>query len=170
MDLDGDGSQPATTTQFVLDGWNPAKSSPVGLENYDVFAEVNADGSSKTRYLRGDVVDELFGRVDYSGGTASGYWYLTDHLGSIRDVVAGSGVVKEYAFGEVRRGTSRVSGDVSAIARGSSDGSIRSSATRKLKRKNLALTGMVSPADTIGRAACFAACRRRVLDSHPSVR
>jgi RHS repeat-associated protein len=43
-----------------------------------------------TRYLAGDQVDELFARYDSTNGVE---WYLTDRLGSVRDIVNGGGVV-----------------------------------------------------------------------------
>src|SRR5207253_10983708 len=59
--------------RYALDGWNPAKSGPVGLENFDVWADLGEDGSLTTRYVRGDVVDQLFARVDAVDHAA--YWY-----------------------------------------------------------------------------------------------
>ena len=61
-----------TVAKFAYDGWNPAKSNPVGNEDYDVLADLNGDGSLATRYLRGDNVDQLLGRVDVSGGSGAG--------------------------------------------------------------------------------------------------
>src|SRR5262245_23906673 len=47
--------------------------------------------SLTTRYLRGDVIDQIFARRD-SGTT---YWTLGDRLGSVRDVVNNAGTVKD---------------------------------------------------------------------------
>jgi RHS repeat-associated protein len=91
---DGTLNSPVVT-KFAQDGWNTAKGTPIGNENYDVWADIKADGSLKTRYVRGDAVDELFGRVEYSGSTGTPYWYATDHLGSIRNVIDSGGVVKD---------------------------------------------------------------------------
>jgi len=52
-----------------------------------VIADLDGDGSLTTRYLRGDVVDQLFARIDTDGETTTPFWYLTDHLGSIREVI-----------------------------------------------------------------------------------
>ncbi|MCE9534651.1 MAG: hypothetical protein K8T89_26550, partial [Planctomycetes bacterium] len=94
VDADGDGTTDSpVSTKFALDGWNPAKSSPVGLENYDVWADIAPDGSLKTHYVRDDKVDGLFSRIDYVGGSGTPAWYLTDSLGSMRDVVNSSGAV-----------------------------------------------------------------------------
>src|SRR4030095_7625332 len=60
VDADGEGGASAVTTKFAQDGWNTAKGTPVGNENWDVLADLNGDGSLASRYLRGDVVDELF--------------------------------------------------------------------------------------------------------------
>ena len=75
-------------TQYVLDGWDPAKGSPTGLENYDVLADLDGGGSLTTRYLHGDGVDQLFARVDAGGG---GLWYSTDHQGSVWGLVDNAG-------------------------------------------------------------------------------
>jgi RHS repeat-associated protein len=87
--------------RYVLDGYNPAKPTPVGNENWDVIIDLDALNQVQTRYLRGDVVDELFGRVE--NGVA--LWNLNDHLGSIRDVVDVTGAivssVRYDAFGNV---------------------------------------------------------------------
>ena len=62
-----------------------------------------------TRYLRGDVIDQVFA-ASTSGGTA--YWYLTDHLGSIRDVIDSTAVVKDTitydGFGNITSETDRL--------------------------------------------------------------
>ncbi len=79
-------------TKFAYDGWDPSKGSPVGNENWDVWADLNADGSLQTRYLRTDAVDAVFARI---GATGSPEWYLTDRLGSIRDVVSAADQVED---------------------------------------------------------------------------
>jgi RHS repeat-associated protein len=91
IDADGNGSW-ETTQRYALDGWKNVHQALVGNENWDVWADLNGSGSLTTRYVRGDVIDQLFARIE-SGGTA--YWYLTDHLGSIRDVIDSSAVVKD---------------------------------------------------------------------------
>jgi len=100
--VDGAPIGPAVLIQkYAYDGWNTSKSTPIGNENWDVFADLHDNGSLATRYLRGDVVDQVFGRIDGNGP----YWYLNDHLGSIRDVLDDNGaVVKSVgydAFGNV---------------------------------------------------------------------
>ncbi len=92
-------------TKFALDGWNPAKGTPVGNENWDVVADLDGSGSLTTRYLRGDVVDQLLARLDKTGSTLTPYGYLTDNLGSIRTVLDGNGHVVDSitydAFGNI---------------------------------------------------------------------
>src|SRR5262249_7487341 len=97
VDPDGDGSASGTVTKFVLDGWNPAKPAPIGLENFDVLADLAGDGSLLTRYLWGDNVDQLLARVDYlnpSDGAIT-YWYLNDWLGSIREIIDNTGTIRD---------------------------------------------------------------------------
>ena len=91
--------------RYALDGWNPAKSNPVGNEDFDVLADLNGSNAVTTEYLRGDKVDELLGRVDVSGGTGSTRWTLTDSQGSVREVIDNTGAVKDSlaydAFGNI---------------------------------------------------------------------
>src|ERR1700685_4356147 len=68
--------QATTTTKFAMDGWNPATPATYGNENFSIYADLNADGSLATRYIRGDVVDQIFARIGSSSGTA---WYLLDN-------------------------------------------------------------------------------------------
>ena len=79
----------------MQDGWNPAKAGSTGNSNYDVWADLNADGSLKTRYLNGDRVDQLLARTDYVGTTGTVEYLLTDYQGSIRTVVNGSGTIED---------------------------------------------------------------------------
>jgi len=76
-------------TRYAYDGWNPAKGTPVGTENFQAWATLDGSGSLTTRYLKGDVVDQVFARVDQNGAA----WLYTDHLGSVRVVTDGNGNV-----------------------------------------------------------------------------
>jgi RHS repeat-associated protein len=86
------GTGTTVETRFGYDGWNPAKPTPTGNENFDVWADLNGSNNLETRYVRGDLVDQLFGRVDADGNA---YWTLSDKQGTIRDVVDSSGAVKD---------------------------------------------------------------------------
>ncbi len=68
-----------TTTRFAYDG-------------QDVWADLNSSNQLQTRYIRGDVVDQIFARVS-SGGTAA--WYLTDRQGSVRNLTDASGTLQD---------------------------------------------------------------------------
>jgi RHS repeat-associated protein len=81
-----------TVQRYALDGWDPAKPRPVGTENFDVFADLDGSSSLTTRYMHGDVVDQLFARVAADG---TGAWLLTDHLGSVVGVTDNNGVLKD---------------------------------------------------------------------------
>ncbi len=76
-------------TRYAYDGWNPAKGTPVGTENFQAWATLDASSSLTTRYFNGDVVDQVFARVDQNGSA----WLYTDHLGSVRVVTDGNGNV-----------------------------------------------------------------------------
>lgn len=72
--------------RYALDGWNLAKQGGVGTEGWDVWADLDGSSSLVTRYLRGDVVDQVFARIE-EGSPDSIYWLLTDRMGSVRDIV-----------------------------------------------------------------------------------
>src|SRR5438552_677050 len=85
VDADGDGSGAAVVSKFALDGWDPAKGSGAGNDNWDVWGDLASSGFLLNRYLRGDVVDQVFAGV--SGSSLAVTWYLTDIRGSVRDIV-----------------------------------------------------------------------------------
>ena len=95
------GTAGTTTGQkYALDGWNAALgASPIGNENWNVWADLNADNTLQTRYVRGDGVDQVFAEVG-----SSTHWTLTDSQGSVRDVITNSATVVDSisytAFGK----------------------------------------------------------------------
>ena len=80
--IDDNGTQ----TWTVYDGKNP-------------YADFNGSGTLTERYVHGPgvvngaAVDELLARTSSGGATA---WYLTDKLGSVRDIVSSSGTVLDH--------------------------------------------------------------------------
>ena len=78
-----------TTTWTVYDGQN-------------TYADFTGAGVLKTRYLYGPAVDALLARTDASGTTV---WYLTDRLGSVRDLASTSGGLLDHlaydAYGNI---------------------------------------------------------------------
>jgi hypothetical protein len=81
-----------TVTRYACDGWNPAKSAgAIGTDNFDIWATFTSSGSLTTRQLQGDGVDQHLAYVTSSNA----YWYLTDHLNSIRAVINNSGTVQD---------------------------------------------------------------------------
>ncbi len=94
-----------TTTKFVLDGWDPALAGATGNANWNVLADVSNSGSLKTRYLRGDAVDQLFAELAYNGSSYTNSWTLTDIRGSVRTVIDNSANVLDAvnygAFGNI---------------------------------------------------------------------
>jgi RHS repeat-associated protein len=67
-------------TRFAYDGQN-------------AFADLNSSNQLQMRRLYGDAVDQLFARENSSGTLA---WYLTDRLGSVRDVLNASSTVLDH--------------------------------------------------------------------------
>ncbi len=98
-DADGAGSGAAAVTWSVYDGEN-------------TYADFNGTGALQTRYLHGPAVDWLLARTSASGTTA---WYLTDRLGSVRDIANTSGAVIDHiaydAYGKVVSESSPANGD-----------------------------------------------------------
>src|SRR5262249_54202069 len=106
VDPDGAGALGTTVSRYAYDGWNPAKRSAVGTESNDVWADLNGSNTLQTRYVRGDVVDQLFASLS-PGGVAN--WELTDRLGSVRQGTDGKGSVIDTipydGFGDVTEET-----------------------------------------------------------------
>ena len=70
-----------TQTWTVYDGQN-------------TYADFNGAGTLQNRYLYGPAVDELLARTSAAGTSA---WYLTDKLGTVRDIANTSGTVIFHA-------------------------------------------------------------------------
>jgi len=89
VDANGDGSLAAVTERFVYGS------------DQNIALVLDENGNVNHRYLFGDGVDQI--EADESNGTV--LWALTDHLGSVRDVVDDSGTVLNHivydAFGGV---------------------------------------------------------------------
>ncbi len=90
-----------TTSQLytVYDGGNP-------------YIDFNGSGSVTARYLEGLGIDQLFAKIDGSGNMR---WYLTDILGSVRQIVSASGAVLDQltydTFGNILSESSAANGD-----------------------------------------------------------
>jgi len=88
-----------TTAWMVYDGQN-------------TYADFSGAGMFKTRYLYGPAVDALLARTDASGTTA---WYLTDRLGSVRDLASTSGTALDHltydAYGNIVSESNPSNGD-----------------------------------------------------------
>ncbi len=78
----------------------------------NTYADFNGSGTLLTRYVAGPAIDELFARTS-SGGTTA--WYLTDRLGSVRDIVNTSGTVIDHivydSYGNVTSEANSTNGD-----------------------------------------------------------
>jgi hypothetical protein len=79
-------------TRFAYDGWNPALAAPVGNEGFNVLAHLDSNSSLTSRYLYGDVVDQVFAAEAANSSVAA--WYLTDRQGSVRAVTEKSKLEK----------------------------------------------------------------------------
>lgn len=77
-----------TLTHFVYDGIN------VLLDFIDSDGSAGANPATLAqRYLHGPAVDQVLAQDDGTGSTS---WMLTDHLGSVTDLVSDQGVVVEH--------------------------------------------------------------------------
>ena len=92
----GDGT---SITRFAYDGKN-------------AWADLDGNNALLTRHLYLDGLDQPVARISAAGLVA---WYLTDHLGSVRDVVNDNGVILDHidynAFGAVTNETNPAKGD-----------------------------------------------------------
>jgi RHS repeat-associated protein len=98
-DLDGAGLQQASWQYTVYDGINP-------------YADFDNSGSLTNRYLYGPAVDQILARFSASGTIG---WYLSDHLGSVRDIANQAGTVIDHikydSFGKIISESSPSNGD-----------------------------------------------------------
>jgi RHS repeat-associated protein len=99
-----------TQTWTVYDG-NTADDHP--------YADFNGSGTLLYRYvfgpgvLNGAAVDQILGRIP--SGSSTPTWYLTDRLGTVRDIVSGQGTELDHvvydSFGNVASETNAANGD-----------------------------------------------------------
>ena len=83
-----------TILRFAYDVGGSSPSAGDGLGSAgNLWADLNGSGSLLERYIFGDSVDQLFARI-FSTGTAA--WYLTDRLGSVRDITDNTGAVIDH--------------------------------------------------------------------------
>ena len=77
-----------------------------------IWADLNNSNALVTRYLLGDKIDQLIARIAASGTAA---WYLTDRVGSVRDLVDNSGGLIDHlnydGFGNVTFEAQPANGD-----------------------------------------------------------
>ena len=102
VDTDGDtGSAPVERTVFVYEG------GQVVLQFDGTGTGDLGGGDLSHRYLWGAAVDQLLADEQINGASTAGevLWALTDHLGSVRDLVDNSGTPRKHlsydAFGNV---------------------------------------------------------------------
>ncbi|MEM6472621.1 MAG: RHS repeat-associated core domain-containing protein, partial [Planctomycetota bacterium] len=81
VDDDGAGSAAAEVTRFVYDGG-------------DILAVTDSGGDITHRMLHGPAVDQILAIED--DATSEVLWSLTDHLGSVRDIVDSDGNVENH--------------------------------------------------------------------------
>jgi RHS repeat-associated protein len=103
------GTTTVADDKFTYDMFNRriGKLTNGGTQSWTVYDGVNpyADFSGSTlqyRYLYGNAVDQLFARFDGTNtGNDSTIWYLTDNLGSVRQMVKTDGsLVDTVTYGD----------------------------------------------------------------------
>jgi RHS repeat-associated protein len=98
-DADGAGIEEPTERWTAYDGDN-------------AWADFDDSGSLTTRYLYGPAIDQIFARIGESGDVD---WYLTDHLGSVRQIVQNDSTILDEidydSFGQILNETSPANGD-----------------------------------------------------------
>lgn len=99
VDDDGDGAGSAVVEPFA---YNVGINSPLapygrgaggegGLAN--AWADLDGSSSLTTRRLFTDAVDAVFARIDDADNLD---WYLTDRLGSVRDIMDSAGTIQDH--------------------------------------------------------------------------
>lgn len=107
-DWDGRGNV-TQSVAFVYDAMNRRMSKTVNgvvtrflYNGDDSWADFDGTGTVTARYLHGARIDELLARTRASDGRG---WYLTDHLGTVRDIGSAGGAVVAHvdysSFGQV---------------------------------------------------------------------
>ncbi len=89
-----------------MDGWDKAKPTPVGTENFDTWVDLDGSNVLVNRRIYGPDFDAVMTRQSAAGVVA---WYLPDRQGSVRVVIDNSAVVQNStiytAFGEIQSGS-----------------------------------------------------------------
>jgi RHS repeat-associated protein len=101
-----------TTTRFAYDlGDSSPSLNGLGSAG-SIWSDLNSSNGLLTRYIFGDAVDQMVARISSSGTAA---WYLTDRLGSVRDITDNTGAVIDHVnydgFGNVTSETQPTNGD-----------------------------------------------------------
>ena len=80
------------TRSFDADGAGPLDSEVRHMiyDGDNTWADYDENSAATARYLFGDGIDQLTARWRPGEGTA---WYLTDHLGTVRDILDSTGAV-----------------------------------------------------------------------------
>jgi RHS repeat-associated protein len=93
----------------------PVTISHFAYDGQEVWADLDGNNGNAllTRYLHGQQVDQLFARIAGAAGPVT--WYLTDRLGSTRDLMNSSGSVIDHlaydGYGVILTETQPTNGD-----------------------------------------------------------
>jgi RHS repeat-associated protein len=79
-----------TTQRYGMDGWDPAKPSPVGTENFDTWVQLDGSNALIRRRVTGTGFNE---QIAWQTQAGVANWYLTDYQGSVRQVIDNSASV-----------------------------------------------------------------------------
>ena len=82
------------TTRFAYDGSN-------------VWADLDGGNTVEARRVYGDGVDQPLARIEAGGANAGVAFYVTDRLGSVRDLTDGSGQVRDHLEAAFAQGVRR---------------------------------------------------------------
>jgi hypothetical protein len=91
VDPDGSGVAAATATSVVYDG--PSLVANSHIEFFDPDASGVEPPALNARRLYAPAVDAILARIPAVGAVA---WYLTDQIGSVRDLVNITGTVQDH--------------------------------------------------------------------------
>ncbi len=79
-----------------VSGGGGAGETRFAYDGEHVWTDIDSGNGVLVRRMYGDATDQLLSRTVSSGGNAGAWAYLTDNLGSVRDLVDWSGLVKDH--------------------------------------------------------------------------
>jgi RHS repeat-associated protein len=178
-----DGSTNELTTTYTYDAlgnqvqqdeWKTGGSTVTTRHGYDdqgnAWADVTSGNAIVMRYLRGGSANQMLAQIDSSGNLS---WYLTDHLGSARDILNAAGTtvtdhIDYSAFGKIATETNSAATGRAYLYTGLAEDR-ETGIVQAQRRDLLTATGQWMQEDPIAFQGGDANLRRYVSNNPPSL-